>query len=201
MPTIAVQIISPDTKDLSLRIDERKAVTESLDDSLNVYWLPPKERIRFEQGSHYTTAILLFLLGLPISAAIGEYFKGFFSEAGKDTYSQLKKLISRIWRRQADKSYALVSTAYIIFEFGEEHIGFHLPTPRITETSEETELELERLLDTYRLEIEKSLSSIEADINRFDIGKRVHESTMHLVLRGENGRWAIHGVDSFDFSE
>lgn len=202
MQSVAIQINTKDSLKLSFSARERKALAKSVGGAFNVFWLPPKERDRRPDvsGSHVTTTIFLFLLGLPVSAAFGAFFKSFFSEAGKDTYSHLKKLITKIWKKQLSKTYALGATAYVIFEFQEEHIAFQFSTGRLLNLRVSTK-ELERLIEQDVVDILNSLDDIERDIRKFRIGKsgRPYQVSVHLIAPYERGKWRIDAVDNWHF--
>lgn len=140
------------------------------------------------------------MVGLPVSAAFAAFFKAFFSEAGKDTYIQLKKLLAKIWTKQSDNTYALGSTVYIMFEFGEDHIAFELGTGRIN-NGQYSVKDLEHIIERDVAEILNSLPDIEKDIKSFGIGKTdgLSKARFHVIGPDHDSKWRIHGVSSYYF--
>ena len=201
MSVVAVQIISPDSLELSLTGEEREDISQSISNSLTqIVWLPPHEKDRDPTvlGLEYTTAILAFILGVPITGAFAAYFKAFFGEAGKDSYTQLKKLLAKVWKKQSDKSYALSSTAYLIFQFRDEHVAFRFRIVHVLPgemSPEDYEKEVEDCVSS----ILSSLDSIERDIKEFGIGDGQTDYKLHLIHRAGEEKWQIDGMRSWEF--
>jgi hypothetical protein len=181
MQTVAVQIRCREGRGLTAT--ERRRITESVGQSLELSWLPNKEAKRRPDRKYAgeTSTILLFLLGVPVTAAFAAFFKTFFSEAGKDAYIHLKKLIAAIWEKQSARTYSLAANAYLIFEFGEDRIAFRLHSGPMGK-GELTSTELERIIHQDVMALKKSLPEIERELRTLRIGKRSSGQNVHIIF-------------------
>lgn len=124
---VAVQLISPRNPEVALPKQEQQAIAASVSAALDVLWLPQAtSRSSKKKGFAIETTILLSFIGTALAFFVAEFFKGVASEAGKDAYTAVKKLIAAILNAQVKRTYTLNSKFFLIFEFEQNYVAIPL---------------------------------------------------------------------------
>lgn len=208
--TVAIQVLSSENSRLLTEPQDRKALSDDLTDTWTIQWLPPigRNRPAFVAGHSESTTVLLYLLGIQFLSLAKPFVEEIAKEAGKDFWAGIKKLISKIHKRQTASSYQLYSTIYVFLELKDDFVAIEFQLDGLAET---TLNEIEDMMAAQILEIAASWDEIQGMIKRFQVGVRGPDafrfsddgSMIHVIcpLRGGAGekRWQIHAVSSVNF--
>jgi hypothetical protein len=127
---VAVQLISPRNPEVALPKQAQQAIAASVSTALDVLWLPQAtsrpSKMNKKKGFAIETTILLSFIGTALAVFLAEFFKGVASEAGKDAYTAVKKLIAAILNAQVKRTYTLSSLFFLIFEFEQDYVAIPL---------------------------------------------------------------------------
>jgi hypothetical protein len=126
-----------------LSAQHRRAIEQEAAEAIDLQWLPAFRRGYDPDEARYGEHATLFLFVAGAFLA-GKFFGSFASEAGKDAYAYLRRLISSFSTKQKDNSYNASLVLYIIFDLGDEHLAIRFTvgfTPEWSRLSEEEKRE------------------------------------------------------------
>jgi hypothetical protein len=92
----------------------------------------------------------------------------------------------------------LDTTAYVIFEFNDEHLALEFRCRELLYKGESSVEQFERVIDEQITELMPHLSSIQKTVDKFQVGKRDHggDYQVHVISRYED-KWIMHPVKSW----
>jgi hypothetical protein len=107
-PVVAVQQHSNSAKGISLSAHDRKVIEDEFANDFTVRWLPPI--VCETRGDNYQieTVFLLFVLGMSFKWVVKPFVEEVPKAAGKDFWTTVKTLATKLWSHQEKEAYALL---------------------------------------------------------------------------------------------
>jgi hypothetical protein len=208
---VAIQVFSPDNPRLLSSAEDRNGLAEDVRNLWIVRWLPPagKELPPQTAGASESSIILLYLLGISFFSLAKPLLEETAKEAGKDLWLGIKRLVSKLHKRQCADSYHLYSKIYLVLDLRDEFVAIQF---RVEGAADETtEAEIEAEIASQILELGSSWENIHAVIEKWKVGDKTKGSirhggptTIHLIRRHGDKKelmWSIEGVESVKFFE
>lgn len=150
----------------------RDGIGQEVAGSFRIIWMPPK--VTQTEGSGYSVAsdILIFLSGVSLASVVKPIWEGVLKEVGKDIWGGIKRLICRVREEQAEATYNVAGSAFVVFELHDEHVLLQIPLPSVAKEDAQSRQELEQAVAERLKQLSDSWDSIQATIEKFDVGKK-----------------------------
>jgi len=192
---LGVAIRAGEAHELLLSPEDREAIGGELAGEAHVLWLPAQT----EKPDHTRAAFALETVLLVVaSTAATALLKEVTDDAAKAVWRQTKRLVSRIWKRQSDRSYNLSPRAYVIAQHGDNYIAVQLRAP-ITVQGDATTQGFEGAIEEQLASLRERVSELEAEVARLPptISTVTGRPTYFEVRRAGDG-WTIIPWDAIE---